>query len=144
MIDPEKDAAHCFGCGFHNDGIGLALEATGWTLKQLAADLGIMPAQNMSLADRRERAKQIKEEQRMTALVKVIERDINRTYVRLAAILRRTYQMTILDREEDTDKPGLQLAFDLQVKIPLILDELESEEPGRQLKALEKARELIL
>ena len=144
MIDPDKDAAHCFGCSWHGDGIDLAREATGWTLKQLAADLGIVPAQNMSLADRRERAKRLKEQKRLNSLVKAIERDIKRVYIRLASMLRMTYAVTRLNSEEDLDRPGLSLAFDLQVYIPLLLDELESDDPGRQLKALEKSRELIL
>jgi len=119
------------------------LKATGWNIKQLAADLGIMPEPKATGADRREWQKRIEQEKKLRAFAQAIELDINHTYTRLAAILRRTYKVTVLESEEDMDRPEVAMAFDLQAIIPFLLDELESKEPGRRLWALDKSRELI-
>ena len=140
-IIPDKGKAHCFGCGWSGDSIDLSLKAMGWTLKQLAADLGIVSTP--SPADRRERQRKYREQRRISDLASSLQNQIESAVNQLSAILRSTYEATKLVSETDLDRPELAGAFALQSYLPYLIDELNSKEPARQHEALRAARGLL-
>jgi len=139
LIDTAKERAICYGCGWHGDSLDIALQITGWTIQQLAADIGITNAGDDGINRR-----QVYEQQRrLKVQVDQLQARIDQTYILLCICYKATFKLTNTIRSEaDLDRVGLSAAFDLAAIIEYLLDELYSNDAKAQYTALLWGEEL--
>ncbi|MEN6565318.1 MAG: CHC2 zinc finger domain-containing protein [Veillonellales bacterium] len=133
---------HCFGCGFHGDGLDLIAVVNGMTLgdtiKMVAGDYGLNDTDNRQRQRWREQAA---ERHRKAEQVNAFLRQSKDCYNRLCTLLRNTYKVSnSIKSESDFDRPDLAAAFDMRTIINWILDDLESDDVNHQYEALARAR----
>lgn len=148
VIYSQLDKWYCFGCHRGGDTIDLISEALGQSLQEtiqiLASDLGLQQAAAISEEAKNQRREKARLQRELTQRTEQHRERIQAAYNRLCAIYKATFTITgNLKTEKDLERPELSIAFELQMLIPYLLDELESDDMARQYAALERAKELI-